>query len=152
MNPRYLFLAACLLAGCTGTRETLVVKQFQLRDQATATTSEPMVKMEKLRRLHGAVSMEERRNKLGQYYTVVWSDPTGAGQGEVTLTFLYQQGATGSRIKRMTKVFPPPDTEGAAEFVVIGDDYFQGGKVLAWKATLSRGTKELANRQSYLWQ
>jgi hypothetical protein len=52
----------------------------------------------------------------------------------------------------MTKEFPATATEGSAEFAVIGDDYFKGGKVLAWKASLRRGGRELATRQSYLWQ
>ena len=129
-----------------------MVKQFQLRDQESGTTDEPMVKMEKGRRLHGAVSMAERRNKLGQYYTLLWHDPAGANQGDVEVIFQYQQGATASRVKRMVRGFPATATEGTAEFAVIGDDYFKGGKVLAWKATLQRGKRVIATRQSYLWQ
>ena len=152
MSPRYSLLAVLLLGACAGPREALVVKQFQLRDQDTRSTDEPMVQMEKARRLHGAVSMAERRNKLGQYYTLLWNDPAGAGQGEVEVTLQYQQGATASRVKRMVRSFPATDSKGAAEFAVIGDDYFKGGKVLAWKATLWRGKREIASRQSYLWQ
>ncbi len=129
-----------------------MVKQFQLRDQDTRSTGEPMVQMEKARRLHGAVSMAERRNKLGQYYTLLWHDPAGADQGEVEVTLQYQQGTTASRVKRMVRCFPAADSQGTAEFAVIGDDYFKGGKVLAWKATLRRGKREIASHQSYLWQ
>ena len=32
----------------------------------------------------------------GQYYTLIWHDPAGAGQGEVEVVFQYQQGATAS--------------------------------------------------------
>ena len=152
MSPCYSLLAVLLLGACAGPRQALVVKQFQLRDQDTRSTDEPMVNMEKARRLHGAVSMAERRNKLGQYYTLLWSDPAGAGQGAVELTFQYQQGATASRVKRMVRNFPAADSQGSAEFAVIGDDYFKGGKVLAWKATLRRENREIASRQSYLWQ
>jgi hypothetical protein len=130
----------------------LVVKQSQVRDQVRNADDEPMLRMEKERRLHGAVSMAERRQKLGQYYTLLWYHPAGAGHGAVNLVFQYQQGATASRVKHMTKEFPATATEGSAEFAVIGDDYFKGGKVLAWKASLRRGGRELAARQSYLWQ
>lgn len=109
-----------------------------------------MVKMEKARRLHGAVSMAERRGKLGQYFTLIWKDP--AGEGAVELIFQYQQGATASRVKRMVREFDPAQSHGTAEFAVIGEDYFKGGKVLAWKATLQRGQRVIATRQSYLWQ
>lgn len=111
-----------------------------------------MVRMEKERHLRGAVSMAERRGRLGQYYTLVWHDPEGAGQGAVKLIFEYQQGASGSRVKRMVRDFPAADTEGMSEFAVIGDDYFDNGKVLAWKASFQRGKRVISTRQSYLWQ
>jgi len=146
------FLAALFLVACAGTPEALVVKQFQLRDQTRNTGDEPMVRMEKEHRLHGAVSMAERRQRLGQYYTLLWHDPSGTGQGAVEVVFQYQQGATASRVKRMVKEFPAAASSGVADFAVVGDDYFIGGRVLAWKATLLRGGRELATRQSYLWQ
>lgn len=151
MNHLPSFLAILFLAGCS-TSQLLEVKQFQLRDQDPATADEPMVRMEKTRHLLGAVSMEERRNRLGQYYTLIWNDPNGAGNGEVELTFEYQQGATASLVKRMVRKFPASETQGTVEFAVIGDDYFKGGKVLAWKASLRRGGQVLGTQQSYLWR
>ena len=155
MRPvKYLiiFLAALLIGACAGPPETLVVKQYLLRDEKTGKSSDPMVRMEKTRRLHGAVSMEERRQRLGQYYTIVWRDPDGVGKGPVEVIFEYQQGATASRVKRRTKAFAASEEGGAADFAVIGDDYFQGGKVLAWRASVTRDGRELASRQSYLWR
>ena len=140
------------LGACAGPPEPLVVKQFQLRDQARNPGDDPMVRMEKERHLHGAVSMAERRQRLGQYYTMVWHDPAGVGQGPVEVVFQYQQGATASLVKRVSKEFPASASQGIAEYAVIGDSYFNGGKVLAWKATLRRGARELATRRSYLWQ
>lgn len=145
-------LAALFLAACAGQRETLSVKQFVLRDQVRDTGEEPLVRMEKARRLRGAVSMQERKQRLGQYYTLIWHDPAGAGQGPVEVVFQYQQGASASLVKRMTKRFPASAAEGVAEFAVIGDDYFANGKVLAWHATVSRGKIELASKSSYLWR
>lgn len=152
MKPISSLLVALLLGACAGSPDTLVVKQCQVRDQVRNIDDEPMVRMEKERHLHGAVSMAERRQRLGQYYTLLWHHPAGAGQGAVEVVFQYQQGTTASRVKRMTKEFPATATKGCAEFAVIGDDYFKGGKVLAWKATVLRGGRELASRQSYLWQ
>lgn len=146
-----LLLLVVLFSACArNPPQSLVVKQFVLRDQEEERAEDPMVRMEKMRRLHGAVSMEERRQRLGQYYTLVWHDPDGAGTGEVTALFEYQQG--GSAIKRMTQSFPAGDTDGIAHFAVIGDDYFNNGKVLAWRASISRGGREIASEQSYLWR
>lgn len=140
------------LVSCTRNPDTLVVKTFQLRDQDRSGVDDPMVRMEKGRRLRGAVSMEERRERLGQYYTVSWSDPAGVGSGPVTVLFEYQQGATASLVKRMVREFPAADSSGMAEFDVTGENYFTGGKVLAWRISVARGGRELASRQSYLWQ
>jgi hypothetical protein len=147
-----ILLVAVGLGACAGPQEALVVKQFQLRDQEWKSGDEPMVRMEKGRLLRGAVSMEERRQRLGQYYTLLWQDAEGVGQGTVEVVFEYQQGATASLVKRMSKTFPAADAKGSAEFAVIGDNYFTGGKVLAWKATVRRGGRELATKQSYLWR
>lgn len=111
-----------------------------------------MMRMEKLRRLHGAVSAAERRERLGQYYTLTWNHPKGTGKGEVEIRFDYQQGASASLVKQMHKDFPSSAGSGSVEFAVLGDDYFTRGKVLAWKATLLRDNKVLATQQSYLWQ
>ncbi len=152
MKHSYLLLLGLWLGACASPTKTLEVKQFHLRDGTLVSTDEPMVRMEKQRRLHGAISATEIRNRLGQYYTLFWNDPAGAGKGEVEVIFQYQQGATASLIKRMVKKFPAADSAGKAEFAVIGDDYFLRGKVLTWKATLLRDNREVATRQSYLWQ
>jgi hypothetical protein len=151
-SPLALALIALCLANCAGTKEILQVRQFQLRDQATSKGGEPMVRMEKLRRLHGAVSMEERRQRLGQYYTLTWQDRKGVGTGPVEVLFEYKQGGTASEIKRMSEVYAASEAEGVVEFAVIGDNYFDNGKVLAWRASVSRGGEELASEQSYLWE
>lgn len=152
MNFIHPILAATLLVACSGPPEPLVVKQFLLRDQVDRTADEPMVRMEKARRLLGAVSMEERRNRLGQYYTLLWNDTAGVGKGEVEIRFQYQQGSTASQLKQVIRKFPAFDSAGKTEFSIIGDDYFKGGKVLAWKATLRRGEQIIATQQSYLWE
>ncbi|MGL5017008.1 MAG: hypothetical protein ACRDBP_02660 [Luteolibacter sp.] len=128
------------------------MKQFHLRNEALASTEAPMVRMETLRRLHGAVTTVERRDRLGQYYTLIWNDPAGVGQGEVEIVFQYQQGASASQVKRLSKKFPASDASGTVEFAVIGDDYLTRGKVLTWKATVLRGNREVASKQSYLWR
>ena len=146
MKP-LIFLAACLLASCAGSNDALVVKQFTLRDQEPDKEKDPMVRNEKQRRLHGAVSMEERKGRLGQYYTALWHADHGA---EKSIVFRYQQG--GSRIKEMRRDIPAGTAEGKEEFAIIGDDYFNNGRVLAWKMDLIVGGQTIGSRQSYLWE
>ena len=146
-----LLIALLGLASCAGSKDALIVKQFQLRDQSQDQGSEPMVRMEKSRRLHGAVSMEERRQRLGQYYTLIWNDSKGINRAPVVVVFEYRQGRTGSLVKTRKESFPASASHGVAEFSVIGDNYFDNGKVLAWRATVKRGGQVIGQKQSYLW-
>jgi len=148
----FAIIVAVLAAACASPPPPLKVTTHVVRDQVhNGDGSDPMARNEKLRRLHGAVSMEERKNLLGAYYTIQWNDPD-IKHGAASITFEYQQGATGSRIKSIRRDFPKYATSGTAEVAIIGDDYFEGGRVLAWRATLRRGGETIATRQSYLWQ
>lgn len=138
----------CLvLAACSGPVEPLTVKQFTLRDQKMDNGGDPMVRNEKLRRLHGAVSLEERKQRLGQYYTVLWNADAGV---EKEIIFRYQQG--GSRIKEIRRRMPVGTSAGKQQFAIIGDNYFDNGRVLAWKIDLTARGKTIASKQSYLWE
>jgi len=152
MSYRPLLLGFALLASCAGTQSPLVVKQFKMLDTKVDVSIDPMVRGEKQRRLHGAVSLAEQQARLGAYYSILWHDPAGAGSGEVEVLFKYQQGATASLVKRQSKRFPATATSGQMDFSVIGADYRRNGRVLAWQATLSRGGRVLATERSYLWR
>lgn len=140
------------LGACAARHETLEVRQFKLRDPQTDYTEDPMVRMEKQRHLRGAVSLEERRQRLGQYFTVLWDDESTSATGPVEVLFEYRQGASGSRIKRQSRSFPAGTTSGEALFQVTGDDYFKGGRVVSWQTTLRRDQNVIASRRSYLWR
>ena len=147
------FLSAAVLClvfvSCSGTPEILAVKQFTLRDQDSGAVDDPMVQNEKLRRLYGAVSLEERKQRLGQYYTILWNADPGA---EKEIVFRYQQGGSGSRIKEIRRTIPAGTSEGKEEFSVIGDNYFDNGRVLAWKIDFTANGETIASKQSYLWE
>ena len=64
----------------------------------------------------------------------------------------YQQGSTASRVAWQEQRFDAAASEGTAEFAVTGDDYFKGGRVLAWRCTLYRGERVVSVKQSYLWE
>ena len=127
------------------------VKTFVLRDDERSMGSNPWARMEKESRLRGAVTIEERRQRLGQYFTVLWSDGDTGG-GEVDIVFEYVQGKTGSTVKTRTEKFGAGEIRGRASFAVIGDDYVRNGRVLAWQVRFLRGGSEIASRRSYMWK
>lgn len=144
-------LAACWLASC-GSPPALEVRPLHLRsvEVADANEGERMVRAEQLRRFHGAIGIREKERRLGHYYAVSWHDER---VGEpVRVVFEYQQGSTGSEVFTETRRFEGSRREGSAEFRIIGEDYLEGGRVLAWRCSLWRGDREVASKRSYLWE
>jgi hypothetical protein len=144
-----LMIALLSLLSCGGS-PMLEVRPLHLREIGGDEGDDPMIRGERQRRMHGAISVAEQGQKLGYYYTVLWDDAAGSGPGEVV--FEFQQGSTGSRVKRMTHRIPAGEGAGKAEFAIIGEDYRKGGRVLAWRCKLIRDGREVAAKQSYLWQ
>lgn len=138
-----------LIIGCAKTSDPLVVKLQTVRDQGMEKEDDPMSRHERVRRFHGAVSMEERRQRLGQYYTILWQADAKVSK---ELLFEYQQAQTGSKIKTMRRQLDAMTGSGKEEFSVIGDDYFNNGRVLTWRVSLIVDGKTIATEQSYLWE
>ena len=149
MRNCLIIVLAGMLASCAGNSDPLIVKAFIMRDQNQTTEDDAMVQNAKMRRLYGAVSIEERKQRLGQYYTAVWNADPGL---EKEIIFQYQQGKSGSLVKRMTRTIGAGTSTGSQEFGVLGDDYFNNGRVLAWKMTLKAGGEVVSTKQSYLWE
>lgn len=140
-----LFLVSC------GGQKTLEVQQFHLRATEAGEVGEidDMVRGEMNKRLYGAVTAEERRERQGQYYDVSWSQLTG--DEAVTVRFEYRQAATGSKILRQERRFQP-SADGAVSFAVTGRNYQENGRVTSWQVTLLEGGVVKATERSYLWR
>jgi hypothetical protein len=148
-KPLAASIPVLLFCAC-GTPQVLDVRPLHLREIGSDDGDDPMIRGERQRRFHGAIGVGEQGDRLGYYYTVLWNDRSTDAPGEIV--FEFQQGASGSRVKRMVHRIEAGETAGRAEFAVIGDDYLKGGRVLAWRCKLVRGGREIASRRSYLWQ
>jgi len=148
-KPLAVMISALSLWSC-GSPQVLDVRPLHIRDVGVGDSDDPMIRGERKRRFHGAISMGEQGDRLGYTYTVQWNDASTPDAGQIV--FKFQQGATGSRVKRMVHPIAAGDTSGRAEFAILGDDYRKGGRVLAWRCSLVRGGREVASRHSYLWQ
>lgn len=152
-NTTSLLSLTCVsvtLVSCAS-NDTLRVRQFNLRSIEVADYEQAMVRGEQMNRLRGAVSIEEQRKRLGQYYTVSWQN-TGNHPGPLKIVMEYQQAATGSKILKMSRDLPANEISGVAEFAVNGDAYLKGGRILAWRISMLSGNKVVAEKHSYLWK
>lgn len=102
--------------------------------------------------LYGAVSREDRKNRLGQYYFVTWQDSDP--EKELSLVMQYRQGKSGSKILSKSVHYPSGRSAGEKTpvFEFIGDEVKNHGKVLSWRIQLqdAKGTT-ISSRQSFLW-
>ena len=144
-------LGMLVLVSCAGPRPTLDVKWFRLRDAGpNVGDGNEMVRAEELKRFYGAVTMEEREQRLGDYYTVSWSGPAGQEAQSVRVVFEYRQAATGAKVLKMEEE-RPGTARGQVEFTVTGETFQEGGRVLAWRIWLYRGGELVDTERSYLW-
>ncbi len=149
---KLLLLLLCLpMISCVTVKDGLTVKQYHLREDMFDEDDDLMVRGEVQRILHGAVTMEERKEKIGQYYHVIWKEE-GQWPQPVELVFEYLQAASGSKVKTMVRKGNCHEGQFDAYFSVAGHDYQKNGRVLAWRISAKRNNKELARKQSYMWR
>ncbi len=106
---------------------------------------------EQLNRFYGAVTDEDRRNRLGHYYTIEWKGPEDHQEKPVRFVFRYRQAKAGSEIRQLL-ASSPAGTEGKIELRITGSSYLDEGRVLAWHLSYYRGEHLVETQQSYLWE
>lgn len=142
-----LALVALFLASC-GSPETLRVRQFHLQETNPA-QGHPFIRAEMNKRLHGAVTLAERKMRQGNYYHVRWRGLSG--RGPVKIVFEYRQARTGAAVKERV-VMVGNSRKGEYEMSVKGREYLVDGHVQSWRVRLYDGKALVASKQSYLWE
>ncbi|MCP5536369.1 MAG: hypothetical protein H7A51_09070 [Akkermansiaceae bacterium] len=151
---KYLVLSSLVLSGllnsCSST-DVMEVRQYHLSSVNPVHKDARMIRGEQMYRLRGAVTLEERQARLGQYYTVIWKNPTASTE-PLRIIMDYQQTATGSKPLRMMRDLPGNQSSGRCEFNVTSEAYRVGGRVLSWRIRMMQGDRVLAEKRSYLWR
>ena len=143
----FLAVLGCCLFSCSAP-ETLQVRQFHLRDTEAA-RGDLFIRAEMNRRLHGAVSEEERKLRRGNYYHLRWRGLSG--EKPVRVVFEYRQARTGAAVRKVEKVLGVL-AKGEVDLHFIGKEYERNGRVLAWRVRLYDGENLVEKKQSYLWE
>jgi len=111
-------------------------------------TDNEMILFERQRVNFGAINSVQRRARSGNYFTFFWRTSRHAN---LTFRLEYRQEKLGSYVE--AQEVPYTDAHGSVrtQFNVIGDDYYQNGRVVAWRALLIENGKIVGLTQSYLW-
>ena len=125
------------------------VQEFLNDPRYIKPTTDEMVAFERQRVLYGAVTSTVDRVELrGLYYNFYWRTRQ---TGPVTVRFEYRQANLGSYVQAREVAYNRPKGTMETKFQVIGDDYIQDGRVIAWRALLIADGKIVGLTQSYLW-
>jgi len=112
-------------------------------------TADAMVAFERQRVNYGSVTNTlDRLEVRGQYYNFFWRTRQS---GPITVRLEYRQANLGSYVQAKEVSYDHPRGTMETNFQVIGDDYIQDGRVIAWRALLISEGKIVGLTQSYLW-
>jgi len=117
--------------------------------KALNTAQAASITFERQYRLFGAVTKLDQRQRFGNYFAFFWRVKQPA---DVTIRLEYRQEKLHAHVQAQEVAYP--DVRGAqkTEFKVIGDDYFDGGRVIAWRCLLINGGRIVAENRSFLWE
>jgi len=116
-------------------------KEFKL-------TTDPRILFLRERMNYGALTSIDKARRLGNYFTFFWR---ADNKSDVTVRLEYRQENLGSYVQAKELDYTGVKGTIKSEFKVVGDDYTQDGRVVAWRALLIQNGKIVGLTQSYLW-
>ncbi len=110
---------------------------------------DPAVAFERAYRLYGAVTRLDQRRRYGQYFDLFWR---GKRDAVVTVRLEYRQEKLRTYTQGREITYPHARGSHQTSFAIIGDDYANDGRVLAWRCLLLEGGRVVAEERSFLWR
>lgn len=114
----------------------------------TTTTQDASIRYERQYRLFGAVTKLDQRERIGNYFDFFWRARRIAN---LTIRLEYKQEKLHAHIQAQEVYYPNARGSYKTEFKVVGDDYFDDGRVIAWRCLLIENETIVAETHSYLW-
>ena len=115
--------------------------------QKTATMQDAPITFERQYRLFGAVTALDQRQRFGNYLDFYWR---AKRLSDVTVRLEYRQEKLHEHVQAF--LYRNVRVTHKTEFKVIGDDYFDDGRVIAWRCLLIENGRIVAENRSFLWE
>ena len=109
----------------------------------------PAITGESSYRLYGAVTALDKRRRYGHYLDFFWRAKRAA---PVTVRLEYRQERLRSFTQAREVTYPNAKGSHKTAFAIIGDDFFNDGRIIAWRCLLIVNGRIVAEERSYLWQ
>jgi len=117
--------------------------------QKTATLQDAPITFERQYRLFGAVTGLDQRQRFGDYFDFFWRAKRPA---DVTVRLEYRQEKLHEHVQAQEISYRNVRGTRKTEFKVIGDDYLDDGRVIAWRCLLIENGRVVAENHSYMWE
>ena len=114
----------------------------------SVTVQDASITFERQYRLYGAVTNLDQRQRYGNYFDFFWRSRKPA---DVTVRLEYRQEKLHAHVQAQEISYSNSRGTHKTEFKVIGDDYFDDGRVIAWRCLLIANGAIVAENRSYLW-
>jgi hypothetical protein len=118
-------------------------------NQKTATLQDAPIVFERQYRLFGAVTGLDQRQRFGDYFDFFWR---AKRLSDVTVRLEYRQEKLHEHVQAQEITYRNVRGTHKTEFKVIGDDYFDDGRVMAWRCLLIANGRIVAENRSFLWE
>ena len=117
--------------------------------QKTATLQDVPITFERQYRMFGAVTALDQRQRFGNYFDFFWR---AKRPSDVTVRLEYRQEKLHEHVQAQEITYRNVRGTHKTEFKVIGDDYFDDGRVIAWRCLLIANGQIVAENRSYMWE
>jgi hypothetical protein len=134
--------------------KTPVTKSKPGKLSSTAPSSKSIVQeasitFERQYRLFGAVTALDQRQRFGDYFDFFWRAKRPA---DITVRLEYRQEKLHEHVQGQEISYRNVRGTHKTEFKVIGDDYFDDGRVISWRCLLIEKGRIVAENRSYMWE
>jgi len=111
--------------------------------------AEASMDFERTYRMYGAITAADQRQRFGNYLDFFWRAKRPAN---VTVRLEYRQEKLRSFVQAREVAYSNVKGTQKTAFAIIGDDYFNDGRVIAWRCLLIESGRVVAENRSYLWE
>jgi hypothetical protein len=115
----------------------------------STTVQDASIRFERQYRLFGAVTRLDQRERFGNYFDFFWKARRVA---DLTVRLEYKQEKLHAHVQAQEISYRNARGNYKTEFKVVGDDYFDDGRVTAWRCLLIESGRVVAETHSYMWE
>lgn len=118
-------------------------------NQKVSTVPDAPIAFERQYRLFGAVTALDQRQRFGNYFDFYWR---AKRPSDVTVRLEYRQEKLHEHVQAQEISYRNVHGTKRTEFKVVGDDYFDDGRVIAWRCLLIENGRIVAENRSFMWE